>query len=105
MKTTVKNFSVAPVFGAAATQAGRGPALVLSALLILVWVSVMGEALGSDVTFAERLGWKANDVVVILHVDDVAFCFTPLCPPKSFHSSPVPAKRVARISRHSPIRA
>jgi hypothetical protein len=32
---------------------------------------VAGEALGSDMTFAERLGWKANDVVVILHVDDV----------------------------------
>ena|SRR5438105_1606035 len=44
---------------------------VLSALLIWAFVSLAGEALGSDATFAERLGWKANDVVVILHVDDV----------------------------------
>lgn len=28
-------------------------------------------ALGAETTFAERLGWKASDVVVILHVDDV----------------------------------
>jgi len=32
---------------------------------------MIGEALGSELTFAERLGWKANEVVVILHVDDV----------------------------------
>jgi len=40
-------------------------------LLIWAFVSMAGEAPGSNVTFAERLGWKANDVVVILHVDDV----------------------------------
>ena len=28
-------------------------------------------AFGAEKTFAERLGWKAGDVVVILHVDDV----------------------------------
>src|SRR5882762_5984225 len=64
MKTTLKNSSVAPGVGSA-------PALFLNALLIWAFVSGAGEALGSDATFAERLGWKVNEVVVILHVDDV----------------------------------
>jgi len=71
MKTALENFNIALPFVSAATQAGHGPALVLVALLIGAIVSMAGEALGSGVTFAERLGWKANDVVVILHVDDV----------------------------------
>ena len=44
---------------------------VFNALLLWAFISMIGEALGSELTFAERLGWKANDVVVILHVDDV----------------------------------
>src|ERR1051326_7324406 len=41
------------------------------ALLIGALVCAAGSAPGSDMTFGERLGWKASDVVVILHVDDV----------------------------------
>jgi predicted glycoside hydrolase/deacetylase ChbG (UPF0249 family) len=44
---------------------------VFNALLIWAFICMIGNTLASDVTFAERLGWKANDVVVILHVDDV----------------------------------
>jgi len=37
-------------------------------LALAIAFTAKGE---SDRTFAERLGWKSNDVVVILHVDDV----------------------------------
>src|SRR5438045_113280 len=37
-------------------------------LALAIAFTAKGE---SDRTFAERLGWKGNDVVVILHVDDV----------------------------------
>jgi len=36
--------------------------------LALSVISAQGQ---ENRTFAERLGWKSNDVVVILHVDDV----------------------------------
>ena len=39
------------------------------ALLILLSAALAGP--GAEMTFAERLGWKAGSVVVILHVDDV----------------------------------
>lgn len=41
-------------------------------IILSVWMLLAGVA-GADAapTYAERLGWKANDVVVILHVDDV----------------------------------
>ena len=41
------------------------------ALVIAAGLSLNGAQLFADITFAERLGWKARDVVVILHVDDV----------------------------------
>ncbi len=47
------------------------PAYEFKALFIGAFILMTCEALASDATFAERLGWKANDVVVILHVDDV----------------------------------
>ena len=42
--------------------------------LLLLWVSGtvgFSSIHANEPTFAERLGWKASDVVVILHVDDV----------------------------------
>jgi len=41
----------------------------LLAGLCVCWVSVTGWA--AEPTFAERLGWGKDDVVVILHIDDV----------------------------------
>ncbi|HKS37274.1 MAG TPA: polysaccharide deacetylase family protein [Verrucomicrobiae bacterium] len=40
--------------------------MLVAAVLLLV-----ADAFGAEVTFAHRLGWKSNDVVIILHVDDV----------------------------------
>jgi len=34
------------------------------------------QSISAEKTFAERLGWKATDVVVILHVDDVGMSHT-----------------------------
>ena len=47
--------------------------LVLKArtLLCASALLVSADPLSAQPTFAERLGWKADDVVVILHVDDV----------------------------------
>jgi predicted glycoside hydrolase/deacetylase ChbG (UPF0249 family) len=39
--------------------------------LIVALISLVPDAFGTETTFAQRLGWKSNDVVVILHVDDV----------------------------------
>src|SRR5882672_7377077 len=39
--------------------------------IILGAVLACATASSAEQTFAERLGWKSNDVVVILHVDDV----------------------------------
>src|SRR5437773_8743619 len=41
--------------------------LLIPALLSLL----LTQTTRAEKTFAERLGWKPNDVVVILHVDDV----------------------------------
>lgn len=41
--------------------------IAIGAALSLTWLA----ASGGEMTFAQRLGWKSNDVVVILHVDDV----------------------------------
>lgn len=41
------------------------------ALVTATGLSLNGAQPFADITFAERLGWKARDVVVILHVDDV----------------------------------
>ena len=40
-------------------------------LPIIAGLLIFAIPLHADKTFAERLGWKAGDVVVILHVDDV----------------------------------
>jgi len=39
--------------------------------LVTALLSFGPDALGTEMTFAQRLGWKSNDVVIILHVDDV----------------------------------
>lgn len=41
------------------------------ALIAALLSSVLTQAARAEKTFAERLGWKPDDVVVILHVDDV----------------------------------
>lgn len=42
------------------------------AVLAAIALAACGSARGGDnLTFAQRLGWASNDVVVILHVDDV----------------------------------
>lgn len=41
------------------------------ALISTMLALLLPQATRAGTTFAERLGWKANDVVVILHVDDV----------------------------------
>ena len=40
-------------------------------LTLLVATMISPAHSRAEKTFAERLGWKASDVVVILHVDDV----------------------------------
>ena len=42
-----------------------------NALIQILLAICFSTASGAERTFAERLGWKASDVVVILHVDDV----------------------------------
>jgi hypothetical protein len=40
-------------------------------LSVIIGFLTFAAPLHAEKTFAERLGWKAGDVVVILHVEDV----------------------------------
>lgn len=40
-------------------------------LIAMLLSSTLATSLCAEKTFAERLGWKPNDVVIILHVDDM----------------------------------
>lgn len=51
-----------------ATQCGA-LALSLALLIVMTLASPPGKA--AEPTFAERLGWRSDQVVVILHIDDV----------------------------------
>ena len=46
----------------------RGAVFVLVPILLSM---LLTTSLHAEKTFAERLGWKANDVVIILHIDDM----------------------------------
>lgn len=49
----------------------RALARVLAGILpAFAWSSWIGPAAAAEPTFAERLGWKPGEVVVILHIDD-----------------------------------
>ena len=47
------------------------PIMKRTILIPLLLSMLLATNLHAEKTFAERLGWKANDVVVILHVDDM----------------------------------
>lgn len=49
----------------------RFPAKLRDACRWILALVCMDSALAAEPSFAERLGWKADEVVVILHVDDV----------------------------------